>query len=839
MSQNFAERLGWIPKSENLRMSMGRALTYAQDRGHAEVTLEHFLLALTEDPNAGPVFDACNINLDELREELTGYITNDLQHLVALGEGVAQPSEGFKKVMAHASAAAEQSQREHIDGAIVLAALIGEAQSHAAQILQAYGLTFEVAVTSLKNASHAASAQPAGAENIADQVQEQRKVPPREPLSEQVIEQERERPQPQPQSQSQPQFRQEDPGQNFNQQQPRGFSADPRQQPSENHPPQDHHSAPQDTFHREQQRPQENTGEQRPNGRFEDRSGPRQDTAGQQSPFRESESPLNGGAQWPTQYPSSPQETKEPEKQNQPELKPEIQTDPGSVKNIFDQRAYAEPGDTPLQTLNETSPDESTAKQSGMSLEERLSESNLQETVSSASQEESTAPDESAQDEKISSESTVEDILASVREIIGAEGQKNQEQQAHQAPGDPVQQKQASSPAKEPEPVIKQAMEQVSQPEQHQAPPERRREEPYDRFQSQPPKDGPKRPTPEELAQNWPDTRKSAENKKQEPSEENHTRSMEHSARKAEEAQKPPSKQDERNKPQQPGEPVLGPKNSQGPQNLRGKQPPQDNRGAQQGPPNRNLPPPAPGNFAGQPPQNRQHPQGMPPGQRPPQQMRGGPPPHPGGGQPPQNMPPMQRQGAGGPNDPKQAAQRGMQPQQELTKGQLIENIPRKMRFQKPVRVEVRLAKEEIKEIERGITGNAPPVSHDVMVTEAMSVRLFAPHGGFTIELGAPETQWLDSRLTTKGEGYASWVWIVTPTKTGKRPLQLGVSARIVGERGVIAHSAMPEQVISVRVGVNYGRTFRKIVGWTIVAFLAGAIGKYSEQVIDFIEALS
>lgn len=151
MSQTFTERLGWMPKSESLRMTIARALNYAQERKHVEVTLEHLLLALIDDPSAAAILETCNINLGSLRSDVAHHISAELTDLIGLGEGDTQASEGIKKVMAHASAAAEQSQRAHIDGAIVLAALIGEGESQAARILTSFGLTFDVAVTNLKN----------------------------------------------------------------------------------------------------------------------------------------------------------------------------------------------------------------------------------------------------------------------------------------------------------------------------------------------------------------------------------------------------------------------------------------------------------------------------------------------------------------------------------------------------------------------------------------------------------------------------------------------------------------------------------------------------------------
>ena len=55
--------------SPNLEQTLHRAIAYANDRGHEFATLEHLLLALTEDQDAGTVLRACNVDT----ERYTGY----------------------------------------------------------------------------------------------------------------------------------------------------------------------------------------------------------------------------------------------------------------------------------------------------------------------------------------------------------------------------------------------------------------------------------------------------------------------------------------------------------------------------------------------------------------------------------------------------------------------------------------------------------------------------------------------------------------------------------------------------------------------------------------------
>ena len=161
--------------------------------------------------------------------------------------------------------------------------------------------------------------------------------------------------------------------------------------------------------------------------------------------------------------------------------------------------------------------------------------------------------------------------------------------------------------------------------------------------------------------------------------------------------------------------------------------------------------------------------------------------------------------------------------------GQLIENIPRRMRALVPVVVEARIARADVKALAEGLQGGGAVFRHEVVVTKAMSVRLRAPEGGFIIENRSPETQWIENVLGLASDDYASWRWTVTPRARGKRQLQLIVSARTVGADGVTAETALPDQVIEVKVQTNYVRTAGRWFGWLVAAVIGGVLAKFGE----------
>jgi hypothetical protein len=170
--------------------------------------------------------------------------------------------------------------------------------------------------------------------------------------------------------------------------------------------------------------------------------------------------------------------------------------------------------------------------------------------------------------------------------------------------------------------------------------------------------------------------------------------------------------------------------------------------------------------------------------------------------------------------------------------GQLVENIPRRMRVGTTESVEVRIARDDVPGVSSGLQGQAPPVRHDLVITKAMSVRLRAPDGGFAIESASPETQWTEPSLTPLSSDFASWRFLVTPQKRGDATLQLVVAARVVGRDGIVAETALPDRVISVRVRTNYVRTGLRGAAWLAALVIGGVVGKLGEDMFTTVAQL-
>jgi ATP-dependent Clp protease ATP-binding subunit ClpA len=127
--------------SRNLEKTLHRALAYANERRHEYATLEHLLLALTEDQDSMAVLRACTVDLEKLRRDILHYIDNELGNLVSTHVEDAKPTASFQRVLQRAAIHVQSSGREEVTGANVLVAMFAERESNAVYFLQDQEMT--------------------------------------------------------------------------------------------------------------------------------------------------------------------------------------------------------------------------------------------------------------------------------------------------------------------------------------------------------------------------------------------------------------------------------------------------------------------------------------------------------------------------------------------------------------------------------------------------------------------------------------------------------------------------------------------------------------------------
>ncbi|MDH5750103.1 MAG: AAA family ATPase, partial [Rhodospirillales bacterium] len=127
--------------SRHLEQTIHRAIALATERSHEFATLEHLLLALTEDQDAVAVLRACGVNLDQLRQDLTEFINEDMSNTVMSKLNEPQPTSGFQRVVQRAVIHVQSAGREEVTGANILVALFSERESHAVFFLQVHDMS--------------------------------------------------------------------------------------------------------------------------------------------------------------------------------------------------------------------------------------------------------------------------------------------------------------------------------------------------------------------------------------------------------------------------------------------------------------------------------------------------------------------------------------------------------------------------------------------------------------------------------------------------------------------------------------------------------------------------
>ncbi|MEL7128068.1 MAG: ATP-dependent Clp protease ATP-binding subunit ClpA [Pseudomonadota bacterium] len=142
----------------SLETAIESALGLAAELKQEYATLEHLLFALIDDEDAAEVMDACKVDLQRLRLDLTRYMNEELSGLVVEDfQGRVQPTAGFQRVVQRAIQHVDISGRDEVTGANVLISIFSERESHAAYFLQEQDMTRYDAVSYI---SHGVAKKP-------------------------------------------------------------------------------------------------------------------------------------------------------------------------------------------------------------------------------------------------------------------------------------------------------------------------------------------------------------------------------------------------------------------------------------------------------------------------------------------------------------------------------------------------------------------------------------------------------------------------------------------------------------------------------------------------------
>ncbi len=150
--------------SPALEIVLNIAVREAVSRRHAYLTLEHLLYALAHDVDGEQILAACGADLPALRRALVTYLDESIEQQRRGEEPNPEQSIAFRRVLQAAVLHVQSAQRDEANAGDILAAILQQPKSHAAQLLAGQGIT---RLDILNYISHGIAKTPPGASKAA------------------------------------------------------------------------------------------------------------------------------------------------------------------------------------------------------------------------------------------------------------------------------------------------------------------------------------------------------------------------------------------------------------------------------------------------------------------------------------------------------------------------------------------------------------------------------------------------------------------------------------------------------------------------------------------------
>lgn len=128
--------------NKELEFTLNLAFKEAKEKRHEFMTVEHLLLSLLDNPAAGNVLQACDANIDSLRQDLIQFIDETTPRIPEEEvDRETQPTLGFQRVLQRAVFHVQSAGKTEVSGANVLAAIFSEQESQAVYFLRRENIT--------------------------------------------------------------------------------------------------------------------------------------------------------------------------------------------------------------------------------------------------------------------------------------------------------------------------------------------------------------------------------------------------------------------------------------------------------------------------------------------------------------------------------------------------------------------------------------------------------------------------------------------------------------------------------------------------------------------------
>ena len=127
--------------SPALEVVLNIAYREAVSRRHAYLTLEHLLYALAHDTDGERILKACGADMHGLRRSLGAYLDSSVERLRTGVDQEPEQTLAFRRVLQAAILHVQSAQRDEANAGDILAAILQQPKSHAAQLLADEGIT--------------------------------------------------------------------------------------------------------------------------------------------------------------------------------------------------------------------------------------------------------------------------------------------------------------------------------------------------------------------------------------------------------------------------------------------------------------------------------------------------------------------------------------------------------------------------------------------------------------------------------------------------------------------------------------------------------------------------
>jgi ATP-dependent Clp protease ATP-binding subunit ClpA len=127
--------------SASVELLLTVAYREATSRRHTHLTTEHLLYVLAHDQEGERILAACGADLPDLRRQLDEFLKHSIEHYTRGAQREPEQTLAFRRVLQTAVLHVQSAGKSEVQAGDLLAALLQQSRTHAAQLLDRQGVT--------------------------------------------------------------------------------------------------------------------------------------------------------------------------------------------------------------------------------------------------------------------------------------------------------------------------------------------------------------------------------------------------------------------------------------------------------------------------------------------------------------------------------------------------------------------------------------------------------------------------------------------------------------------------------------------------------------------------